>query len=249
MGRGDEGVAAPDKDSSGVEQTRRLQVSVPRAAGLEQDGDVRDRGDAFEPFDGRADGCGVVDGAGDGKASGQHLLVVEISRRTKGKAGTRVVTPAPPEWKTAVEDVEMADQQAGYLAHGFEGVPEEHRIRMPAPEGSLPAVAGVVGLGEDIQSWVVGRKGTCAMPGEVAAEDAQMPDGHAEAESGGNGVDGGSRRGARGRVRVEPAPFVEEDSLGTFEEDRAGLVQDFVDHFLRGRRALAREGPGDVEPA
>src|SRR5262245_4648291 len=118
----------------------------------------------------------------------------------------------------------MADEQARQGTDCVERITQQHRIRMSAPEATLPAVAAVMGFGQLIvQRFIVSWKWADAVAGEICAHDAIVLDRPGKAKSRGCVFDGSGCDGTPRGIRVESARFIEEHALRPFKQDAALL--------------------------
>ena len=93
---------------------------------------------------------------------------------------------------------------------------------MAGTERALPGPGPVVRLGE-LQGGVLGHERAGAVPGQVAADDAEPDRGLARLGQQRLGV--GEGRGRPGGVRMEAAPLVEQHALRPLEHGRPGAQQ------------------------
>ena len=94
---------------------------------------------------------------------------------------------------------------------------KRHRVGVAGTERALPGPGPVVWLGE-LQGGVLGDERAGAVPGQVAADDAEPEGGLARLGQQCLGV-GEGRRGPGG-VGMEAVPFVEQHTLRPLEHHR-----------------------------
>lgn len=161
-------------------------------------------------------------------------------------ASRRCLVGIAPVQRTLPEGIQVAEQHAVKGACHGQGVIQQHAVGVPAAEGALPPLPRVVRLSQAaVQRRVLSGKGAQAVAGEVGTEDAEMMDLRAQAGFPDEGFHGRGMGAAPGRVRMEASPFVQQQALGSLEEDGACAVESLGKDGLRGGWQ-ARKQPSDL---